>query len=194
MAPWLAFEPSIGVSRPLHQRGRLEERLPPVVANEVQLPQVILNLVMNAIDAMRSVRPRVLSVTSKLNQSGSVQVSIGSASIHPTSIKSSSPYSRPRNMAWGWGFPSAIRSSRTTTAAFGRRLRPTKARFSNLNCRQNDCRRERSSAASLYFTGTITGLLLSLMRTIRTLSGSVALALRPICGMLGGTCTTSPTP
>ena len=37
---------------------------------------MILNLVMNAIDAMRSVRPRVLSVKSKLNEFHRVHVSI----------------------------------------------------------------------------------------------------------------------
>jgi signal transduction histidine kinase/ABC-type uncharacterized transport system substrate-binding protein len=55
---------------------RLDDQLPPVLGNQVQLQQVILNLIMNAIDAMRSVQPRVLSVKSKLNGRDSVQVSI----------------------------------------------------------------------------------------------------------------------
>jgi signal transduction histidine kinase len=55
---------------------RLDDQLPPVLGNQVQLQQVILNLVMNAIDAMRSVQPRALSVRSKLNGHDSVQVSI----------------------------------------------------------------------------------------------------------------------
>jgi signal transduction histidine kinase/ABC-type uncharacterized transport system substrate-binding protein len=54
----------------------LDDQLPPVLGNQVQLQQVILNLVMNAIDSMRSVQPRVLSVKSKLNGPDSVQVSI----------------------------------------------------------------------------------------------------------------------
>ncbi len=55
---------------------RLDDQIPPVLGNQVQLQQVILNLIMNAIDSMRSVQPRVLSVKSKLNEHDSVQVSI----------------------------------------------------------------------------------------------------------------------
>jgi signal transduction histidine kinase len=43
-------------------RTELDDQLPPVLGNRVQLQQVILNLVMNAIDAMRPVQARVLSV------------------------------------------------------------------------------------------------------------------------------------
>ena len=54
----------------------LHDQLPPVLGNPVQLQQVILNLVMNAINSMRSVDQRVLSIKSKLNQTNRVQVSI----------------------------------------------------------------------------------------------------------------------
>ena len=54
----------------------LDDQIPPVLGNQVQLQQVILNLIMNAIDSMRSVQPRVLSVRSKLNGPDRVQVSI----------------------------------------------------------------------------------------------------------------------
>jgi signal transduction histidine kinase len=55
---------------------RLDERLPAVVGDRVQLQQVILNLVMNAIEAMHSVQPRVLKVQSERSKAGMVQVSI----------------------------------------------------------------------------------------------------------------------
>ena len=55
---------------------RLDDQIPPVLGNQVQLQQVILNLIMNAIDSMRSVEPRVLSLRSKLNGSDSLHVSI----------------------------------------------------------------------------------------------------------------------
>ena len=54
----------------------LTNRLPSILSSHVELQQVILNLVMNAIDAMRSVHPRVLSVKSKLNEFHGVHVSI----------------------------------------------------------------------------------------------------------------------
>ena len=54
----------------------LNDQLPSVLANHIQLQQVILNLVVNAIDVMRSVHPRVLYVKSKLNGPDSVYVSI----------------------------------------------------------------------------------------------------------------------
>jgi PAS domain S-box-containing protein len=54
----------------------LTDRLPSILSSHVELQQVILNLVMNAIDAMRSVHPRVLAVKSKLNEFHGVHVSI----------------------------------------------------------------------------------------------------------------------
>ena len=48
----------------------LSDQLPPIFGNRVQLQQVILNLVMNAIDAMRPVQERVLSVSTTFNGDG----------------------------------------------------------------------------------------------------------------------------
>jgi signal transduction histidine kinase len=50
--------------------------LPPVIGNEVQLQQVILNLVMNAIESMHSTEPRVLSIKSGTTGQDTVEVSI----------------------------------------------------------------------------------------------------------------------
>src|SRR5690606_7784064 len=57
----------------------LDERLPLVTGNPIQLQQVVSNLVVNAIDAMGSVtgRPRVLRVKSGRHPPGSVLVSVG---------------------------------------------------------------------------------------------------------------------
>ena len=54
----------------------LSEQLPPIIGNEVQLQQVILNLVMNAIESMNSVEPRVLSIESESTKPDTVLVSI----------------------------------------------------------------------------------------------------------------------
>jgi C4-dicarboxylate-specific signal transduction histidine kinase len=55
---------------------RLEDRLPPVVANHVQVQQLVLNLMLNAMDSMRSVQPRMLTVTSRMEGPDRVEVSI----------------------------------------------------------------------------------------------------------------------
>ena len=55
---------------------RLDEWIPAVEGNQIQLQQVILNLVMNAIEAMQSVRPRVLRVGTEQNRPEAVHVSI----------------------------------------------------------------------------------------------------------------------
>lgn len=55
----------------------LGEHLPPVLGNAVQVQQVILNVMMNAIEAMSAAEPRVLIVNSELTDHGSVRVSIG---------------------------------------------------------------------------------------------------------------------
>ena len=58
-------------------RPHLAQGLPPLLGVEIQLQQVILNLVMNAIDAMHSTSGRrVLTVKSELNAPNEVQVSI----------------------------------------------------------------------------------------------------------------------
>ena len=54
----------------------LSEQLPPVIGNEVQLQQVILNLVMNAIESMHSAEPRLLSIASETTGQDTVHVSI----------------------------------------------------------------------------------------------------------------------
>ncbi len=51
------------------------------LGNQVQLQQVILNLVMNAIDAMRSVQERVLSVKTALDGRDGVHVSIADTGV-----------------------------------------------------------------------------------------------------------------
>jgi C4-dicarboxylate-specific signal transduction histidine kinase len=54
------------------------ESLPTVLADRVQLQQVLLNLIINGIEAMSAVtnRPRLLQVQAELDQSGNVLVGV----------------------------------------------------------------------------------------------------------------------
>jgi signal transduction histidine kinase/ABC-type uncharacterized transport system substrate-binding protein len=57
-------------------RTQLGMPLPPVVGDAVQLQQVILNLVMNAVEAMHASPRRILRIKSELDKSGGVHVSV----------------------------------------------------------------------------------------------------------------------
>jgi signal transduction histidine kinase len=57
-------------------RTQLDESLPAPQGDRVQLQQVVLNLVLNAIEAMRSVAPRILSIRSCVSQPNFVSVAV----------------------------------------------------------------------------------------------------------------------
>ena len=65
---------------------QLDDRIPQVLGNQVQLQQVISNLVMNAIESMGSSQTRALRIKTELSQSNTVQVSIEDTG---TGVKSS---------------------------------------------------------------------------------------------------------
>jgi len=65
---------------------KLDDQIPLVLGNQVQLQQVILNLIMNAIESMSSVQAHVLRIKTELSQSNTVHVSIEDTG---TGIKSS---------------------------------------------------------------------------------------------------------
>ena len=59
-------------------RLELGPKLPKVLADRIQLQQVVINLIINAIDAMRAVtdRPRKLVIRSQLYEGGNVLVAV----------------------------------------------------------------------------------------------------------------------
>lgn len=69
---------SDAISRGLRVRFDLDQGLPPVQGDKVQLQQVVLNLLLNAFDAMEGVQPvdRVVDVTLKPEQNGMVGLAV----------------------------------------------------------------------------------------------------------------------
>jgi signal transduction histidine kinase len=57
-------------------RAQLDEQLPIVECDQVQVQQVVLNLVMNAIESMHALQPRVLKIRSKRGKPDFAHVSI----------------------------------------------------------------------------------------------------------------------
>jgi len=74
----------------IEARMQLDDGLPAVIGSEVQLQQVVLNLVMNAKDAMQSAPQRVLVIKSERSAPDVVQVSIedSGTGISATDLKS----------------------------------------------------------------------------------------------------------
>jgi len=88
-----------------------------MLADRVQLQQVMLNLIMNGIDAMASVKDRTrrLTIKSELQQSRDVLITVHRApepESSPDDMDRSSRRSSPRSRTgWAWAFLSADRSS-----------------------------------------------------------------------------------
>ncbi|MGC1948980.1 MAG: hypothetical protein WA679_15705 [Pseudolabrys sp.] len=105
-------------------QAQLDDRFPKVLSNQVQLQQVILNLVMSAIEAPE----RALS--------------------RPTSPGFFSRCSRPKRVVWEWAFRSANQSLKTMTVGFGYPQGQTGARFSSLHCRWQPARTAETTRTS----------------------------------------------
>jgi signal transduction histidine kinase len=73
----LALVGSDVLMRRIELQIELQADLPPVLGDRIQLQQVILNLILNAKDAMGAQgNPRELQITSRKNNSGSVVVAV----------------------------------------------------------------------------------------------------------------------
>ncbi|HKV80255.1 MAG TPA: PAS domain S-box protein [Candidatus Sulfotelmatobacter sp.] len=98
----------------------LTEKLPHVQADRVQLQQVLLNLIMNGVEAMTGAQSRTLSLESRTDESGNVLVAVGDSG---TGLGSESdclftPFFTTKGNGMGMGLP----ISRSLIESHGGRL------------------------------------------------------------------------
>jgi PAS domain S-box-containing protein len=106
-------------------RMELADDLPLIQGDRVQLQQVILNLIINAIEAMsgenEAFRDLALSTT-RIEEAGAVHVTVRDSGPGLARLfwsVSLMPSIRPKRMVWGWGFRFAARSSKRTAGNCG---------------------------------------------------------------------------
>ena len=101
---------------------QLTQPLPPVLADRVQVQQVLLNLIMNAVEAMVGIddQPRLLNLDSGIDESGNVLVAVRDSGIGLGSEASSvfTPFYTTKTNGMGMG----LSISRTLVEGFGGRL------------------------------------------------------------------------
>jgi C4-dicarboxylate-specific signal transduction histidine kinase len=93
----------------------LESSLPRIGGDRIQLEQVIINLVVNGIEAMQPVtdRPRELVIRSRRDATRRALVSVSDCGVGifaENANRLSTPSSPPSRAAWAWGYRSAVRS------------------------------------------------------------------------------------
>jgi C4-dicarboxylate-specific signal transduction histidine kinase len=122
-------------------RKELCDKLPNVMADRVQIQQVLVNLVMNAIEAMSTVatnRERVLIVKPEEFKSDYVLITLkdsgtGIDPAHMTAFLM--PFLRRRTVGWGWDFRFAALLLSHTAASSGRLRTTPMERPSMSSCR-----------------------------------------------------------
>jgi C4-dicarboxylate-specific signal transduction histidine kinase len=105
-------------------RTELAADLPLIMGDRVQLQQVLMNLMMNSIDAMKDVDgPRELTIQSQRCEGGGqvlISVSDTGRGFHwSRRTRFSMPSLPPNLMAWVWDFGLAAQSSNRMVAAYG---------------------------------------------------------------------------
>ena len=116
----------------------LARDLPPVLADRVELQQVVINLMMNGMQAMEPVtdRPRRLVVRSSRHDD-EVLVSVRDTGVgidRDNMDRLFNAFSPPGRTAWAWDCRSAGRSSSPTEDAYGPRTTTVPGRLSSSPC------------------------------------------------------------
>ena len=103
--------------------------LPPVRGDRVHLQQVLLNLILNGMDALDEASPenRRVGVTARLDGAQNVEIAVGDAGpgIPADALAADlrRRFSPPSRTGWGWGWRSPARSSKRTAGGSGPRTR-----------------------------------------------------------------------
>jgi PAS domain S-box-containing protein len=117
---------------------QLADNLPAVRADRIQLQQVILNLLINGIEAMNRSNEgsRQLRISTERDGAKRVLIAVRDSGVglNPEDLEHLfDPFYTTKRMEWGWGWRSAARSSRHTGAFFG--LRPIRLAVQSFNSR-----------------------------------------------------------
>ena len=148
----LAARSTIGTHRILLQRGMTDQPLQ-VIGDRIQLQQVLLNLTINAIDAMSSVsgRDRLLTIASGIDENGMVRITVEDmgSGIDPTHLDRIPSFSLRQNpLEWGWGFAFVAQSLKHMVANSGRRHEVLSERSSSDDAERRGQRQEWPSRGS----------------------------------------------
>src|SRR5262249_2304628 len=135
-------------ARQIGVAAELIEPSPSVMGDRVQLQQVVLNLIMNGVEAMSTVadRPHLLRIRSRSEARVGTLVAVedsltGSSRRSPSEC--SLRYLPPGPGGWGWACRSAARSLRGTAAGCGLHRRHRMAPCCNSPCRRTRAHHER---------------------------------------------------
>jgi len=110
----LALVQSEALDRHILLRPVLASGLPPIRGNRTQLQQVIINLVLNSLQAMEAAGDRTTAVVIRTSRYGWPLRTAAWALIRKSWIACSVLSIRPSRREWAWGFRSAVRLPMST--------------------------------------------------------------------------------
>jgi hypothetical protein len=118
---------------------QLAKGLPLIQGDRVQLQQVILNLIVNAVEAMNGAAEgaRKLLISTSKPEANGVLVAVGDSGpglAQTASTALSTLSTQPKPADWVWVYRSAVRLSKLMADAYGRRQTCRKARSFNSQC------------------------------------------------------------